>query len=262
MAIALDFLERNRTVDLADDGEMLRAAAFEQFFNTRKTLCNILGICNTAGVEGTHRQLRAGFADGLCGNDADGFSHSDRASGGKVGAVALHANALLCLTGKNRADLDGFDAGIDDDIGVTVAHHLIAGNEHLAGCLIDEIFCKIAADQALMQSFDRFLAFLDVENLDAIMGTAILFADDDVLRNIDQTASQITGIRCTKSSIGQTFSGAAGRDKVFENVQTFTVVGADRHLDGTAGGVGDQSAHTGQLTNLVHESYRRPDDAT
>ena len=50
-----------------------------------------------ADVERTHRELRAGFADGLRGDDADGFAELDELAGREVAAVAMHANAAACF---------------------------------------------------------------------------------------------------------------------------------------------------------------------
>ena len=70
-------------------------AAFKQLLNAGKTLCNILCAGDTAGVEGSHGQLRTGFADGLSRDDADRLADCDRLAVGKVGAVALLADAVL-----------------------------------------------------------------------------------------------------------------------------------------------------------------------
>ena len=43
--------------------------------------------CRSTDVERTHGKLRAGFADGLRGDDADGFAKFDHASGGEVAAI-------------------------------------------------------------------------------------------------------------------------------------------------------------------------------
>ena len=74
---------------------MLRLAAFEQLLNAGKTLCNILCARDTAGVEGTHGQLRTRLADGLGGDDADRLADRDRLAVGQVGAVAFRADAVL-----------------------------------------------------------------------------------------------------------------------------------------------------------------------
>lgn len=63
--------------------------------------------CNTAGVERTHRKLRAGLTDGLCSNNANSSTDVNRTCSSKVPTVALLANAMLCMTGHNRADVDG-----------------------------------------------------------------------------------------------------------------------------------------------------------
>ena len=83
---------------------------------------------------------------------------------------------------------------------------------------------------------------------------AVLLADDDFLRDIDQTAGQVTGVSGTQSGIGQTLTSASGGDEVFQDIQALTVVGADRHLQRLTGSIGQQAAHTGQLLDLVHRT--------
>ncbi len=48
---------------------------------------------DTTGVEGTHRQLRAGLTDRLGGDDADRLADVDELAGGQRTAVALRADA-------------------------------------------------------------------------------------------------------------------------------------------------------------------------
>src|SRR5262249_9946996 len=55
-------------------------------------------------VEGTHGELRAGFADGLRGDDADGFAHFDHAAGGQVAAIAERANTAPGFAGEHGTD--------------------------------------------------------------------------------------------------------------------------------------------------------------
>ncbi len=44
--------------------------------------------CRTADMEGTHRELRAGLADRLGGDDTDRFADLDLLAAGQVAAVA------------------------------------------------------------------------------------------------------------------------------------------------------------------------------
>ena len=46
-------------------------------------------------MECTHRKLCAGFADGLSRDDTDGFADVDGFVVGKVGAVAVCADAVV-----------------------------------------------------------------------------------------------------------------------------------------------------------------------
>src|SRR6266571_1078591 len=66
---------------------------------------------SSTDVERAHGELRAGFTDGLRGNDADGFAELDHAAGGKVATVAESANTTAGFTGEHGTDAHAFDAG-------------------------------------------------------------------------------------------------------------------------------------------------------
>ena len=53
---------------------------------------------------------------------------------------------------------------------------------------------------------------------------AVVFADDDILGDVDETAGQVTRVSCTESRIGQTFTGAVRRGEVVQYGQAFTEV--------------------------------------
>src|SRR4029077_3695907 len=57
----------------------------------RRTLGNAGG--GSADVERAHGELRAGLADGLSGDNADGFSEFNHAARGEVATIAQRANA-------------------------------------------------------------------------------------------------------------------------------------------------------------------------
>src|ERR1039458_5411608 len=57
-----------------------------------------------ADVKCPHRQLRARLADGLRGDDADGFAELDGSAGGEVATVAMDANAALAFAGEHGAN--------------------------------------------------------------------------------------------------------------------------------------------------------------
>lgn len=84
---------------------MFRFPCFEQFFDTGKTLGDIVSTGNTAGVEGSHGQLGTRFADGLGSDGADGFAHFHLLGGGQVAAVAGTADPKVGFAGQYGTDL-------------------------------------------------------------------------------------------------------------------------------------------------------------
>ena len=248
--LALFLGEMDGTGNLRDDRAVFGFAALKQLDDTGKTLGDIFRVGDAAGVEGPHGQLGTGLADRLGGDDADRLTDRNCLAVGKVGAVALGADALGRMAGEDRTDFDGGGAGGDDLLGVLLVHDLVLGDKHLAGGGVDEIVDQVTALEALLEGLDHFLAFPDVADFQAVGGAAVLLADDDVLGDVDQTAGQVTRVGGPQRGIGQAFTGASGGDEVFEDGQAFAVVGLDRQLDGGAGGVRNQAAHTGQLADL------------
>jgi hypothetical protein len=86
-------------VDVADLGLALGDAAFEQLLDSRQTGGDVQAG-DAAGVERSHRQLRARLADRLGGDDADGLADADQEAGGQVSAVAQPADAVAGLAGE------------------------------------------------------------------------------------------------------------------------------------------------------------------
>ena len=75
--------------------------------------------------------------------------------------------------------------------------------------------------------------------------------DDDVLGDVDQAAGQVAGVCGTQGGVGQTLAGAVSGDEVLQNGQALAEVSLDGVVDGLAAGVGHQTAHAGQLADLL-----------
>ena len=69
----------------------------------------------------------------------------------------------------------------------------------------------VAAVQTLLEALDNRVALADLADPDALGSVAVLLADDDFLRDIDQTAGQVAGVSGTQSGIGQTLNERLGR---------------------------------------------------
>ena len=204
-------------------------------------------------VERTHRELRAGFADGLRGDDADGFAELDQRAGREIAAVAMHADAVLAFAGEHRADLDLFDArACRSPCALISSISSFALTRYSFGFVGSTMSSqREAADEAFAELDDFVFAFVDGLDPDAVGRAAIFFADDHVLRHIHQLAGHVTGVGGLERGIGQTFAGAVRRDEVFEHGQAFAEVRENRFLDDVAGRLGHQAAHTGELAHLL-----------
>ena len=77
------------------------------------------------------------------------------------------------------------------------------------------------------------------------------FGDDDVLRDVDETAREVTGVGGLERRVGETLAGAVRGDEVLQHREPFAEVRGDRRLDDFARGLGHQTAHTGQLADLL-----------
>ena len=65
-------------------------------------------------MERAHRELRAGFADGLGGNDTDRVTDLGDAAGGRIDAVGLGVDARGARAGERGHDFDALDTDVVD----------------------------------------------------------------------------------------------------------------------------------------------------
>ena len=204
-------------------------------------------------MEGTHRELGAGLADRLCSDDANGLAHIDKLAGGHRAAVAHGTRAHAALAGENRAHTDGLCACSDKLVNANSRQLLARMADDLAVHL--HVTSQGACDDRALRVIDDAhpVSGLDTDDSNvALVSSTIHFANDHVLRDVDQSTGQITGVRRAKRGIGQTLASTVGGDEVLQNRQAFAEVGLDRARDDLALWVGHQTAHTGDLTHL-HE---------
>ena len=115
----------------------------------------------SAVVERPHRQLRAGLADRLRGDDAHRLADLDHLARGEHAAVAEPADAALGLAGQHRPDLDPLDPRLLDGRGQILADFLADAEDLHLGQRIEDVFLSDAADDAVAQRLERVAAFHD-----------------------------------------------------------------------------------------------------
>src|SRR5216684_4025234 len=144
-------------------------------------------------MEGTHGELRARFADGLRGDDANGFAEFDHASGGKVAAIAKRANAAAGFAGEHRTNAHAFDTRALHLVGKLFGDLLVHIDNDRALEVLDLVE-RNAAHDAVAERLDFDAGFDDGFDKDAVAGAAIAFVDNHVLGDVDEAAGEIAGI--------------------------------------------------------------------
>ena len=214
--------------------------------------CVMSSARHTAGVEGTHRQLGTGLADGLRGDDADRLAHVHPLACGQRAAVALGADTDLGLADQDVVRPDLLDAGVDE------------GRSSSRWCprRLPRGPCRpTSMSSARLRPVPVFsmLGSLRSVAVGALLGdlhreptlrAAVLLADDDVLRHVHQAPGEVPGVGGPQRGVGQALAGTVGRDEVLEHGQALAEAGLDRPRDRLALGVRDQATHAGDLPDL------------
>ena len=206
----------------------------------------INGRRRATDVEGAHRQLSARLANGLRGNDADGFTMLGALAGGEVAPITTGTNAVLCLAGERRPHLDAVEANVLDGLG-GVFGDLFAGFHELRVRIngVEDVLTSMAPDETVSQVHDLFFALINRFHPDAVGRATIGLEDDHILRDIHELAGHVAGVGGLQRRVRQAFAGAVRGDEVLENGEPFAEVGEDRFLDDVAGRLGHEAADAG-----------------
>jgi len=136
-----------------------------------------------------------------------------------------------------------------DEVGVTLFDEFANWNQDFARSRHDDVFGGGAAEDALCQRDDDLTGVDDGLDVDAAVRAAIVFKDDGILGDVDETARQVAGVRGLQRRVGETLTRPVGGVEVFENREAFLEVRDDRRLDDFARGLGHEAAHGGQLAH-------------
>src|SRR5205809_2119459 len=204
-----------------------------------------------ADVERPHRELRAGLADGLRGDDADGLAQLGQAAGAEVAAVAEHADAALGVAGEAGADAHALEARVLDLLRRLLDDLVVGLDDDLARQRVADVLRGHPAQDAVPERLDDVTALDKRRGVDVLHGAAVVLADDHVLRDIDQSPRQVPGVGRLERRVRQPLAGAVRRGEVLEDREALAEVRGDRRLDDLARGLGHETAHAGQLADLL-----------
>ena len=250
-------MERNRPV-LVENNECL-VHGFHDFELVETYSAVVFGFDDwllerlarsTADVEGSHRELGAGFADGLCGDDAHSFTNLDHAACGKTATVAFDTDTALGFASKCRTDFELLVADFFQRGCSLLINELIFFENGLACDRIFNRFAASAANDAGREADDFFVSFVDRADDDAICSVAVIDRDDDILSGVNELTCKVSRVSGFKSCVGKTFAGAVCRDEILEHGQSLAEVRGDGLLDDFARRFGHLTTHTGELLDL------------
>ena len=175
-------------------------------------------------MERTHRKLRTRFSYGLSGYDTNSLADVDRISGRKVRTVAVGTYAVFCLALEYRANVHAFYSGADNRIHLSLAQHIAVLCENLAGIRMSNIADNISSEQTVAERLNNVVALHDIGDPHSLSRSAVLLADDNVLRNVDQTPREVTGVGCLKRRVRKRLARAARRNEIIKYIQTLAEV--------------------------------------
>ena len=195
----------------------VRVAEADDAFGARleRALLDLAARRRATDVERAHRELRARLADRLGGDDADRLADVDPVAASEVAAVALRADAALGLAGEHRADDDLFDARFLDllDAWLRRARCCAATRTSpVSGSTTSS--SDDAAEDAVAERLDDFAGFFELGHADAVERAAVELGDDRVLRDVDETTREVTGVRRLERGVGEALTSAVRRDEV------------------------------------------------
>jgi hypothetical protein len=95
--------------------------------------------------------------------------------------------------------------------------------------------------------------------VEALARAAVVLADDDILRDVDETAREVARVRRTERRVGEALAGTVRGDEVLRHRQPLAVRGDDRARDDLALRVVHEASHAGDVAHLqpVTTSARR-----
>ena len=213
-------------------------------------VCSRGPACRTTDVERTHGQLGTRLTDGLGSDNTDRFTDVHLMPASQVTTVALGADTVAGFAADRRAHDDFIDAVQLDEFNPLLVYQRTAWNDDFVGAWLEHVTGDHSTQYALAQRLDDVAAFDVRGHQQTVFGTAIDLGHHQILRDVYQTTSQVTGVRSLQGGIRQTLTSTVSRDEVLKYAQTFTEVRGDRRLDDRAVRLGHQATHTGQLTNL------------
>ena len=157
-------------------------------------------------MKSTHGQLRSRLTNGLRRNNTNRLTHLNPFQSCHVAAVTFNTNSLFRFTSQTRTHFNFFDPGVFNSRNRVLLNETVGFCENITRKRINDILKNRSPQNSLTQRLNDFASFNEGNRIDPLQSSAIIFLNNHVLRNIDQSTRQVTGVRCFERGIRQTFS--------------------------------------------------------
>ena len=201
---------------------------FFKFQTCRILSCDTCIGCNigsrTTGVESTQRQLRTRLTDRLCSNYTNSLTSLNHLARCKITPITFCTNTLLRFTSQYRTYFNTFNRRILNLLSNFFGYFFTTCNQQFTCCRMNNIMYRYTAKDTLIQCSNDFIIILQVCTNQSTERTAVFFINNHIMRYVNQTTSQISGISRFQRRIRQTFTGTVGRNKVLQHRKAFLKV--------------------------------------
>ncbi len=126
-----------------------------------------------------------------------------------------------------------------------------ASTMRFVGRRVVDVLLDDAAHDAVAERLEDLAALDDRRDDDSVDRAAVLFRDDDVLRDVDEPAREVAGVGRLERRVREALARAVRRDEVLEDREALAEVRDDRLLHDLARGLGHGAAHAGELPDLL-----------
>src|SRR5690606_38954012 len=120
----------------------------------------------------------------------------------------------------NAVQLDEVDPGLVDQ---RTGRH-----QQFLGARLEHVTCDDSTQNALTERLNHVATFNVRRHVQPLLGTAIDLGNNQILRHVNKTTSQVAGVRGLQCGIRQTLTSTVRGNEVLKYVQTFTEVRGDR----------------------------------
>ena len=158
-------------------------------------------------MECTKSKLCTRLTNSLSCDDTYSLTQLYHAGSSQITAITLHADTLLALAGKYRANLNTLNRRIFDSFGLSLCYLLTGTYNQLASCRMNNIMYRYTTEDTLIQSRNHLVTVLQGCTNQTTQGTTVLLRNNHIMGHIDKTTCQVTSIGSLHSGISKTLTG-------------------------------------------------------